>query len=54
MDNKKRERVVIKPVSLHRKEIEKIKNELGHYGDFTGFVRYCLKKDELIKEYLAQ
>jgi len=49
---RKFERVQLKQVSLYGKERDIIDDKLKCYGDFSGFVRFCLYKQDLIEEYL--
>jgi len=42
---------IMKPVSITKKEVKIIEYNLNCYGDFSGFVRFCLNDEELINRY---
>lgn len=50
MVNKSRTR--LRQISVTEDDDDIIKRKLNHFGDLTGFVRYCLHKKGLIEEYL--
>ena len=52
MPKREKDKMTMKQVCLYKDEVEVINHRFKHYGDFTGFVRFCLLKKTLVNEYL--
>lgn len=50
-ENKKRNPVKMKQFTVTQNEIDIIDNNLYCYGDLSGFIRYCLNRQDLIDKY---
>ena len=52
MVNKKPEHLthVLKSLTIKQKHDKIVKEKLKAYGQFSGFVQYCLEKEKLIDE----
>jgi hypothetical protein len=54
MPRVKRRTSVFKPVSLDIETSKIAKEKLNYHGDFSGFVKWCLRKPELIEKYIEE
>ena len=41
----------MKPISIFKEDVEIIQKELSKYGDFSQYVRFCLRDSKQIEKF---